>query len=659
MKKIFAEGGLLARNLPGFEPRLGQLQMAEAVQTVLEAGDGDSGETEGGEQARVLLVEAETGIGKTLAYLVPAFLSGQRVVVSTATINLQDQILNKEIPLMERIFGKSAAALCVKGRQNYLCLYRWNQFRSSPQLSLVENTELTRIESWLSTTGSGDRAELSWLADGSPLWPKISAQSNQCLGSECPDAAACFITQLRKQAGAARLLIVNHHLFFSDLALRREGFAEILPRYQAVIFDEAHHLEGVASQFFGRHFSQYQLLDLVGDIERQADADLVVKKREAVVTPARGLLQRLERFTQLFPAERGRYPLADLLSAHASWPEAVEGLAHGLEQMAVSLSGLAPAGEAWNILSGRAAELAANVRQICLPPESDQRRFVHWYERRERTISLSATPVQIADELEKALYASVQSCIMTSATLTAGGDFAYLKERLGLAPQTETLQLHSPFDFVRRTRLFVPEADFPPPPDPSYSARLCQQTLELLEISQGRALLLFTSFKGMDEMAAFLETSSLPHPILVQGRSSRQALLEQFKKTTDSVLLAVASFWEGVDIQGESLSCVMIDKLPFEVPSDPVLQARMQAITEAGGKPFFDLQVPRAILTLRQGAGRLMRATSDYGVIAIMDVRLFSKGYGRAFRASLPPSPVVRSLEEVRHFFEQLEEMDR
>ncbi len=659
MKKIFAEAGLLARNLPGFEPRHGQLQMAEAVQTVLEAGDGDSGETEKGGQARVLLVEAETGIGKTLAYLIPAFLSGQRIVVSTATINLQDQILNKEIPLMERIFGRSAAALCVKGRQNYLCLYRWNQHRSSPQLSLMENTELTRIESWLHSTDSGDRAELSWLADGSPLWPKISAQSNQCLGSECPDAAACFITQLRKQAGAARLLIVNHHLFFSDLALRQEGFAEILPRYQAVIFDEAHHLEGVASQFFGRHFSQYQLLDLVGDIERQADADLVVKKREAVVTPARGLLQRLERFTQLFPTDRGRYPLADLLSAHASWPEAVEGLAHGLEQMAVSLSGLTPAGEAWNILSDRAAELAANVRQICLPPESDQRRFVHWYERRERTISLSATPVQIADELEKALYTSVQSCIMTSATLTAGGDFAYLKERLGLAPQTETLQLHSPFDFVRRTRLFVPEADFPPPPDPSYSARLCQQTLELLEISQGRALLLFTSFKGMDEMAAFLETSSLPHPILVQGRSSRQALLEQFKKTTDSVLLAVASFWEGVDIQGESLSCVMIDKLPFEVPSDPVLQARMQAITEAGGKPFFDLQVPRAILTLRQGAGRLMRATSDYGVIAIMDVRLFSKGYGRAFRASLPPSPVVRSLEEVRHFFKQLEEMDR
>ncbi len=649
MKEIFASGGLLAHHLSAFEPRSGQLQMAEAVAATLAAGEKVRAE---GQRARVLLVEAETGIGKTLAYLIPALLSGQRVVVSTATINLQDQILNKEIPLIERILGRSATALCVKGRQNYLCLYRWNQYRSSPQLSLVEDANITKIAAWLQVTHSGDRAELSWLADGSLLWPKVSAQSSQCLGSDCPDGASCFVNQLRKKAGAARLLIVNHHLFFSDLALRQAGFAEILPRYQAVIFDEAHHLEGVATQFFGKSFSQYQLLDLLADIERQAEGDLPVKSRDQIIAFARGLSPRMERFGLLFPAQRGRYPLAEVIARHASWPQEVEGLATGLEKLAKLLAGQASVGEAWNILSTRAGELEANLRQICLLPERGSGdRFVHWYERRERTITLSATPVRIAEELEKTLYSSVQSCIMTSATLSAGGDFSYVKERLGLDEGTETLQFHSPFDYAGRTLLYVPEKDFPEPADPTYGDKVCQRVLDLLQISQGRALLLFTSFKGMDMMAEFLE-SQLSYPVLVQGRASRQALLARFKESRDSVLLAVASFWEGVDVPGDALSCVIIDKLPFEVPSDPVIQARIQAISDGGGKPFFDFQVPRAILTLRQGVGRLMRAATDCGVIAIMDVRLFSKGYGRSFRISLPPSPVVRGLSEVMDFFE-------
>lgn len=650
MKKIFGESGLLVQHLNGFEPRPGQLQMAEAVQHVLQLG-GESGEA--GLRAEILLVEAETGIGKTLAYLIPAQLSGQRVVISTATITLQDQILRKEIPLIERLLGRSAGALCVKGRQNYLCLYRWNQYRSSPQLSLVEDTDIVRVEQWLEKTDSGDRAELSWLADGSLLWPKISAHSNQCLGSDCPDAGPCFVNQLRKQAGAARLLIVNHHLFFSDLALRQAGFAEILPRYQAVIFDEAHHLEGVATQFFGKTFSQYQLLDLVGDIERQADADLMTRTREKIQAPARGLLQRMERFSLLFPTQRGRFALSEVVATQPSWMEEVEGLAVGLEQLAALLADQAIIGEVWNVLGSRASELAVNLRQICLTEEkSGNERFVHWYERRERTITLSATPIHIAHELEQALYATVQSCILTSATLSTGGDFSYMKERLGLDAETETLRLSSPFDYQSRTLLYVPEKEFPEPTAAVYADAVCQRVLELLRISQGRALVLFTSFKAMDMMAEFLETR-LSHPVLVQGRASRQALLEQFRETTESVLLAVASFWEGVDVPGDSLSCVIIDKLPFEVPSDPVIQARIQAITESGGKPFFDFQVPRAILTLRQGVGRLMRAVTDCGVIAIMDVRLFSKGYGRIFRASLPPSPVVRALAEVKRFFEQ------
>jgi ATP-dependent DNA helicase DinG len=409
----------------------------------------------------------------------------------------------------------------------------------------------------------------------------------------------------------------------------------------------------VASQFFGRSFSQYQLLDLVADIERQAESDLTTRSRDKIIAFARGLVPRLERFFLLFPSQRGRYPLAEIMARQSSWGQEVEGVATGLDQLAALLAAQAASGEVWSILSTRAEELEVNLRHICLPEERGAgNAFVHWYDRRERTITLSATPVRIAAELEKTLYASVQSCIMTSATLSAGGDFSYIKERLGLDATAVTLQFHSPFDYAGRTLLYVPEKDFPEPADPSYTDTMCLRLLEILQISQGRALVLFTSFKAMDMIAEFLEPR-LSYPVLVQGRASRQALLASFKATTDSVLLAVASFWEGVDVPGDSLSCVIIDKLPFEVPSDPVIQARIQAITDGGGKPFFDFQVPRAILTLRQGVGRLMRSATDCGVIAIMDVRLFSKGYGRSFRASLPPSPVVRDLVDVRDFFEQ------
>ncbi|MCF8057596.1 MAG: ATP-dependent DNA helicase [Desulfocapsa sp.] len=646
MKEIFAEGGKLSTGLKTFEARDGQQQMAEAVaETLAEGSERDD------DRASVLLVEAETGIGKTLAYLVPALLSGQRVVISTATINLQDQILKKEIPLLERVLGMDIPALCMKGRQNYLCHYRWFQHRSNPQFSLVSNREEEKIEKWLAKTRSGDRAELSWLADRSPLWPRISAQSSQCLGSDCPELSLCFVNRLRKQAGSARLLVVNHHLFFSDLALRQAGFGEILPRYQSVIFDEAHHLENVATNFFGKHFSHYQLLDLLGDLERQAETELSPADFDSLLGYGRGLKQRLEHFVALFPAQRGRYPLAPLLEKSDGLQEAVDTLANGLEQLGKRCTKLAMHGEIWNLFAERIAELHQSLLHIAGIEQVESGYFVHWYERRERTVSLSATPVKIAEELEKCLYSSVESCIMTSATLTTGGDFKYMRERLGINETCKTLCLQSPFDYKGRTLLYVPEQGFPEANAAGYADTLSNRIYELLKISRGRALVLFTSLRAMDMVADFLE-SRLSYPVLVQGTASRHALLDQFRETTDSVLLAVASFWEGVDVSGDSLSCVLIDKLPFEVPSDPVIQARMKAIEEEGGKPFFQFQVPRAILTLRQGVGRLMRSTSDRGVIGIMDIRLYSKGYGRMFRASLPPSPVVRTLEEVEEFFQ-------
>ncbi len=645
MKRVFASGGKLSGRLKGFEPRAGQQEMAEAVADILH----DGAERVDG-RASLLLVEAETGIGKTLAYLVPALLSGQRIVISTATINLQDQILKKEIPLLEKVLETDIPALCIKGRQNYLCHYRWFQHRSNPQTSLVESSDEEKIEQWLSKTESGDRAELSWLPDRSPLWPKISAQSNQCLGGDCPEFSLCFVNRLRKQAGTARLLIVNHHLFFSDLALRQAGFGEILPRYHSVVFDEAHHLENVATNFFGKHFSHYQLLDLIGDLERQAEADLPASGFDSLVGYARGLKQRLDVFAALFPAQRGRYPLAPLLDTIDGWQEAVDNLANGLEQLAERCVKQASHGEIWNLFADRAGELQQNLLHIAGVEQVGAGYFIHWYERRERTVSLSATPVKVAEELESCLYNSVQSCIMTSATLTTGGDFKYMRERLGIDETCKTLCLQSPFDYKGRTLLYVPKHGFPEATAGNYGNSLCDRIFELLKISRGRALVLFTSFRAMDMVADFLE-SRLSYPVLVQGTASRQALLEQFRETNDSVLLAVASFWEGVDVSGDSLSCVLIDKLPFEVPTDPVIQARMKAIEEDGGKPFFQFQVPRAILTLRQGVGRLMRSTSDRGVIGIMDIRLYSKGYGRMFRTSLPPSPVVRRLEDVEEFF--------
>jgi len=659
VKNIFDTGGLLARKLPGFEDRPGQLQMAEAVNELLECM---ATAENNGTADNFLLVEAETGIGKTLAYLIPAVCSGRRFVVSTATINLQDQILQKEVPLIENLFAEDLKAICVKGRQNYLCLYRWNQYGNSPQLRLVEDNQRQKITDWLKTTKTGDRAELNWLSDRSPLWPKISATSNQCLGSECPDASLCYVNQLRKKAGSSRLIIVNHHLFFSDLALKQKGYGEILPRYEMVIFDEAHHLENVATLFFGKSFSGYQFVDLLGDIERLAEADLKEDEYDEIVGYGRGLKKRIDRFMTVFPPHLGRYPLSKVTESVEEWPNEVEKVAQGLSGYGAQLGTFNLRGEGWKNLEHRCLELSRDLLDVGLLAGEEfhaakKTQYVHWYERRQRSVTISATPIKVASELKQFLYPVIGGCVFTSATLTTAGSFSYILDRLGLDEQIKTLRLKSPFDYMGRSLLYIPEDGFPPPNERLYREMVCERVYELLQASRGRALVLFTSFRGMDDMAEYL-TEHLSYPVLVQGQASRGSLLAEFTRSSESVLLAVASFWEGVDVPGESLSCVIIDKLPFEVPDDPVIRARMDEIIESGGKPFFDFQVPRAVLTLRQGVGRLMRATTDRGLLAIMDIRLFSKGYGRTFRASLPPSPIVRSMRDVMEFFKEPKRKD-
>jgi ATP-dependent DNA helicase DinG len=646
---IFKEGGTLSEGLVNFESRQGQRSMAEAVASIVIP----TIEKQFPEPAtRRLVVEAETGIGKTLAYLIPAVLSGKRIVVSTATLNLQDQIIEKDIPLTARILGRDVPALCLKGRQNYLCLYRWYQFRSDPQLSLFAEPWVEKIDSWLPTTETGDRAELAWLGEKSDFWPKISCHSAQCLGGECPEAGGCYVNQLRKQAGTCRLLVVNHHLFFSDLALRKSGFGEVLPRYEAVIFDEAHHLENVASVFFGKSFSQYQLVDLLRDIELQAKTELPQDMADRLLSLQSGLNKRADAFTHIFPSHLGRFHLEPLIEeiSREAWSREVELLSTGMVRLIDCLKAMDGQGEGWLHLAGRASELNVALREIALFDSSNNQNYVYWYEKRKRSISLSATPVKVADELREHLYPSVKACVFTSATLSSGGSFAYIKERLGLDDATECRQFMSPFDYEHHTLLYVPEIGFPEPSSEEYIAHACPRILDILRLSEGRGLILCTSYKGMEAMAAFLEMH-LDYPILVQNTASRNALLRSFREETHSVLLATASFWEGVDVVGEALSCVIIDKLPFEVPSDPVIQTRIARIKDEGGNPFFDFQVPRAILALRQGFGRLMRSSADRGVVAILDVRLFTKGYGKTFLKSLPASPITRELRDIATFF--------
>ena len=647
IQKIFSPDGLLARKLPDYETRPGQQEMAKAVAAVL-------ADESGGKVA----VEAETGIGKTLAYLIPAVLSCQRVVVSTNTLNLQEQILNKEIPFIRRHINPELTAICVKGRQNYLCLYRWRQFASSPQQRLFESdNDLKKIVEWLKVTSTGDRAELTWLPDDSQLWREISANPGQCLGSRCPDETGCYISILRRKAAASRLLIVNHHLFFSDLALRRNGFGEVLPRYESVIFDEAHHLENVATRHFGLSFSLYQLIDLANDIEKLAEAGLAKKDRDRILQATRALVSQANTFAAIFPAEKGRFPLQEFIDNQPAWDGEILALKETITRLTNRLQAFSRTNEVWPAMEMRCAELLDKLETIIADPfvedgQSDP--FIRWFERRDKTVALVSSPIAIAALLQESLYTNVKSCVFTSGTLTAGGRFSYFMEQLGLDEDTETISLPSPFDYRNRTLLYIPEHSaaqrFPEPRMDSYSAEIEQQILKIISASSGRALVLFTSFNAMKKAHLFL-ADRLPFQVLVQGESPKNILLENFQQQTDSVLLAVASFWEGVNVPGESLSCVIIDKLPFEVPSDPVIMARTNMIRQAGGNPFFDFQVPRAILALRQGVGRLIRASTDRGLLAILDIRLFTKSYGRQFRASLPPSPVTRSLDDVGSFF--------
>ena len=645
-RAILGPGGLLAQALPSYEPRPSQVEMAERVADALAC-------------RRPLLVEAGTGTGKTLAYLVPAILSGLKVVISTGTKNLQEQILRKDVPLLQAELPQPFTAASLKGISNYLCRRRFGEHARQQAVAgtlgrTVDDT-LDAIVAWARETERGDRAELPDLADDSPVWREVSATAETRLGARCPHFEDCFVTQARRRAQAADLVIVNHHLFFADLALRTTWpQAQLLPSYEAVIFDEAHQLEDVATDYFGVSVSSLRTGALVRDLgralaagqapERLAAASAHVEKR------AHALFEELRR---RIDGQKERSVVTG-----ETWKGAAEAAAHALDTALDELESgldasegrkLTDGGEEAEALARRARALRTDLALMVEGAQRFDRKHVFWAERRGRTVLLHASPIDVADILREKLLGTVEAAVFTSATLTAGGSFEFVRARLGLE-SAEEARLASPFDYRRQALLYLP-SDLPEPGDEAFTAAAAERMRELVEITDGRAFLLFTSHRQLQRCHAILKPL-LRQRVLVQGERPKHLLIEEFKREVGSVLFATASFWEGVDVAGEALSLVVIDKLPFSPPDDPLVAARAHRLEDEGQDPFRVYHVPRAALALAQGFGRLIRHRDDRGIVALLDRRATQKSYGRRVLAGLPPEcPRSGALDDVRAFW--------
>jgi ATP-dependent DNA helicase DinG len=628
---FFGPQGRLARSHPAYEHRPGQEQMAEAVRQTLERGG-------------LLMVEAGTGIGKTLAYLVPAVESGRRVVVSTGTRNLQDQIHRHDLPLLRERAGIAVTGCVMKGRDNYLCRYRLAQLEREPLLEdLAESAWLPRLAAWARDTPTGDRAEIAELPDGLKLWRDVNARADTCTGTRCPEYEPCWLTRLKRRAQDAQIVVVNHHLFFADLAVRT-AYGAVLPEYDTVVFDEAHLLEEIATLYFGAQVANGQLEELARQAERLAaraggpssGGGGAARLREAAREFFLPLHERLRD-------EPGRVPFEPAVrggpDVEAPWAV----LAEALDDVARQADGR---GDGPERLPERARELRAALGQVL---QRDDPGFVYGLERRGRgNVVLSAAPIDVSELLRTRLFDSLHAAVLTSATLAVQGKFDFFRERLGLAGAEERI-VPSSFDYAGQALLYVPR-NMPEPRNPGFLARSVTEILRLLEITNGRAFLLFTSYANLTGVRDELARRGR-FKLLVQGEGSKVALVETFKTTPGAVLLGTTSFWHGVDVRGPALSLVVIDKLPFDVPRDPLVAARIERIRERNGNPFMEYQVPLAVLELKQGLGRLIRSREDRGILAVLDPRLIDRRYGRAFLESLPAYPVVRDVEPCARFF--------
>ncbi|MGB8224447.1 MAG: ATP-dependent DNA helicase [Polyangiales bacterium] len=618
--------GPLARGVPGYEHRPGQIRMARAVQDALEH-DG------------VVLIEAGTGTGKTWAYLIPAALSGRRVLVSTGTRALQDQIMEKDLPALQRHLGLQIDAACVKGLSNYVCRRRLHELLISADATQPRFARsLPALRSWVGATDSGDRAALASIAEEDPIWSRVVSGSDTRIGARCDFYDDCFVTRIRRRAESAQLVVVNHHLFFADLALRDTGFASVLPDYDAVIFDEAHQIEDTATLFFGSRLSTAMLERLVRDAKAALSGERGDKVHETRLLDA--VLQRSSNFFGALPgnASGGRVSLPPDAIPH----EHLFALDNVLAELGASCRNVRPPRENVLQIARRADQLREALGSLEAPGQ------VSWAQGAGRSPTVGSSPIDVGPLLRERLHRRVPCMVMTSATLTTGGDFAFLKRRLGIESEVSEDIVESPFRYEEQAALYAP-AHLPDPRAAEFPDAAAREILELIRISKGGAFVLSTSLRMMRLLSKRVG-DELEQEWFVQGDAPKQTLLDRFRDRGDAVLFATASFWEGVDVPGSALRLVVIDKLPFDVPSDPVVAARCERLDEAGESSFMRYLVPAAALSLKQGFGRLIRTTQDRGVVAILDSRLRKKSYGKFFLRSLPPARICDSLEEVREF---------
>jgi len=651
VEEIFGKNGIIAKYHKDYEYRAGQIKMAEAVLRAFE-------------EKKHLIVEAGTGTGKTLAYLVPAIAAAigqkKRVIISTGTKNLQEQLMEKDIPFLQKVLPKKFSASSMKGRSNYACLYRIAKAENQPILEgLDEMDYFEEVRHWARESETGDKSELVNMPENIPFWSRINAKSETCLGQKCPDFEPCFITRMRAGAEEADIVIVNHHLFFADLNLRGNEYGRVLPDYAAVIFDEAHLIEDIAADYFGFQVSSFQIDELVRDADALPITDAnVTRDLSKLAARIIGLADQFwVRFTQV-RAMDGRFPLM---------PNAFAQKTNGGEVQPT------PLGEAYFILDAalerleaiidifadkmtEAESLVRRVRQTRFDLEfvcaQSEKNYVYWLEKRGKGMFLRASPIDVSTLLQEKLFDKLETVVLTSATLSTNGKFDFIKDRLGLdadAKKTETLLAPSSFDYQKQAIIYLPKA-MPEPRAPEFTPMAAAEIVKILQVTNGRAFVLSTSNASMNALYE-LVSMRVNFPCFVQGSMSKAGLLEKFRRTPNAVLFATSSFWQGVDVQGEQLSCVIIDKLPFAVPTDPIVAARTRFIDDNGGKSFFEYSVPQAVISLKQGIGRLIRSKTDKGVIALLDPRLKTKGYGRDFLNSLPKTRVTSDLKDVMQIF--------
>jgi ATP-dependent DNA helicase DinG len=638
LAEILGPAGPLADALPGYTSREQQIGMAEHVAAALN-------------ERRQLIVEAGTGTGKTFAYLVPALTSGRRVIVSTGTRALQDQLFHRDLPTICGVLGRPVRVALLKGRANYLCRHRLDvaeQQAYTRGLKREVATALPKVRAWSHTTRKGDIAELPNIGEQDPVWPWVTSTRENCLGAECPQFEDCFVLAARREAQAADILVVNHYLLMADLVLKEEGFGDLLPGADAIVIDEAHQLPDVAAQFLGYNVSTRQLTALSKDVAGEL---LLAHQMAGRVDSAISALDA--QVAAVLGAAGGQESRLE----YAQWPERLLEALHGLggraRDLADAIAPLSgPDGEAaFTRLQERLLENAGRLDALTA---DELPGGVRWAEMSTRSVSAHYAPVDVASQLSALLETQPCAWILTSATLAVGEDFSHFKRRSGLASAT-TVRFESPFDFPNQALLYLPKG-LGDPGAPGHTKDVIKVALPLLEASGGRAFLLFTSHRALREAAEELYRhwgESPPFPVLIQGGASRDQLLRTFREAGNAVLLGTGSFWEGVDVKGPALSVVVIDKLPFAMPDDPLLKARLAAIKAQGGNPFFDEQVPQAVIALKQGVGRLIRDEADIGVVMLCDTRLVTKGYGRSFINSLPPMKRTREFDEVRMFLQE------